>query len=455
MNKKLFKCFSNKWFSFLVLNFLLLLVVSCQVKLPIREMAMAKNAISLAGKVKAEKYAPEEYKLASDKLFEAHRQLFVKEDEDKMKAAAISAEKNARAAYEKSLPLLAQDSIGKFKSDLAKDAEIIRKIKEAEYTKLKSIETEANQLNTDKKYWKAYLKAEDGLMKLNSVMALIFDNIPELQTKISELRDAVSELKEQQGEDYAAEELAVISESLKSGEEALNNKDVSKAIEEIAKTEKALAEAKIKGKKYFVLQKIDTAEKGFAEVKKSPFIKDFNEDLEKISASIAGSKALYDESKFDEAGNEAANALTLLDTLKIALAQKSETTEIIADKEPEVKKDADGFPKEYIVELDIKSRDCLWKIALKYYNNSRLWPLIYMANRDQIKDPDLIFPGQKFVIPAVPKKGEKLPGSDFRIEMEKPNSIENKDINTEENNNSNKDNNENSEIDNNNSDEKL
>jgi hypothetical protein len=30
-----------------------------------------------------------------------------------------------------------------------------------------------------------------------------------------------------------------------------------------------------------------------------------------------------------------------------------------------------------------------------------------MANRTQIKDPDLIYPGQKLIIPAVPKRPEK------------------------------------------------
>lgn len=45
--------------------------------------------------------------------------------------------------------------------------------------------------------------------------------------------------------------------------------------------------------------------------------------------------------------------------------------------------------------------DYLWKIAGFYwiYNNPREWPRIYEANRDKIKDPDLIYPGQIFDIP--------------------------------------------------------
>lgn len=33
------------------------------------------------------------------------------------------------------------------------------------------------------------------------------------------------------------------------------------------------------------------------------------------------------------------------------------------------------------------------------YNDSSLWPIIYRANRDQIRDPKRLWPGQNFVIP--------------------------------------------------------
>ena len=44
--------------------------------------------------------------------------------------------------------------------------------------------------------------------------------------------------------------------------------------------------------------------------------------------------------------------------------------------------------------------DNLWNISGKssIYGDSYQWPLIYKANRTQIKDPDLIFPGQNFDI---------------------------------------------------------
>ena len=38
-------------------------------------------------------------------------------------------------------------------------------------------------------------------------------------------------------------------------------------------------------------------------------------------------------------------------------------------------------------------------IAQQWYGNEALWPRIYEANRDQISNPDLIFPGQVLRIP--------------------------------------------------------
>jgi nucleoid-associated protein YgaU len=62
--------------------------------------------------------------------------------------------------------------------------------------------------------------------------------------------------------------------------------------------------------------------------------------------------------------------------------------------------------KVYTVGTWARDRDCLWNIAKKpdIYDNAWLWPKIWQGNRDQIKDPDLIYPGQKLTIP----KGDEM-----------------------------------------------
>ena len=45
--------------------------------------------------------------------------------------------------------------------------------------------------------------------------------------------------------------------------------------------------------------------------------------------------------------------------------------------------------------------DSLWNIARAHYGDGFRHTLIYGANKDQIRDPDLIYPGQVFSLPQV------------------------------------------------------
>lgn len=57
---------------------------------------------------------------------------------------------------------------------------------------------------------------------------------------------------------------------------------------------------------------------------------------------------------------------------------------------------------------DIKHKvvrgDCLWNLAKRYYGKGSLYMKIFNANRDKIKNPDLIIDGWIITIPDVPVK---------------------------------------------------
>lgn len=48
----------------------------------------------------------------------------------------------------------------------------------------------------------------------------------------------------------------------------------------------------------------------------------------------------------------------------------------------------------------VKSGDCLWNIAKKFYGSGSKYTKIYNANKDKIKNPNLIYPNQILWIPA-------------------------------------------------------
>lgn len=57
-------------------------------------------------------------------------------------------------------------------------------------------------------------------------------------------------------------------------------------------------------------------------------------------------------------------------------------------------------PKKKSKTYTVKKGDCLWNISKKYYGNGSKYRKIYNANKGKIKNPNLIYPGQKFTIPV-------------------------------------------------------
>ena len=57
-------------------------------------------------------------------------------------------------------------------------------------------------------------------------------------------------------------------------------------------------------------------------------------------------------------------------------------------------------PKQQNKTYTVVRGDCLWNIAKKFYGNGSQYTKIYDANRDKIKNPNLIYPGQVLTIPV-------------------------------------------------------
>jgi nucleoid-associated protein YgaU len=79
-----------------------------------------------------------------------------------------------------------------------------------------------------------------------------------------------------------------------------------------------------------------------------------------------------------------------------------ELSQDVAQKRDEIKKQVQTdvleiYPTIYVV----KKNETLPSIASRHeiYNDSFMWPLIYKANRDQIKDPKAVYVGQDLKIP--------------------------------------------------------
>ena len=86
---------------------------------------------------------------------------------------------------------------------------------------------------------------------------------------------------------------------------------------------------------------------------------------------------------------------------EIKIYNTKETTKKTSSARPESKKKAKKSKTDKkTVTYTVKSGDCLWRIAEKYLGDGRRYTEIADLNKDKIKTPNLIYPGQVLTIPS-------------------------------------------------------
>jgi nucleoid-associated protein YgaU len=176
-------------------------------------------------------------------------------------------------------------------------------------------------------------------------------------------------------------------------------------------------------------QAIDSAKAAIAKAKSVDWIWRDTEQFLK-DAEDAAAKGEYETAikLADKARNQADEAVNqyYLEEAKVMFAEASATQGLSADQQNtlsaagEAIRNAEGR-KAYdllsslmteiraaSVQYEVVRGDSLWSISgqQSIYNNPYQWPLIYKANRDKIKDADLIYPGQTFAVDRNPSAAE-------------------------------------------------
>lgn len=215
----------------------------------------------------------------------------------------------------------------------------------------------ANELHNAGEYDLAYAEAEKAkslTVEINQLKEQLAKK-DGAQSKINEAKSLIEKAENMQADKYAQEELAKSKSSLLSAENSYAQNNYADALKS--------AEESV----------------GFAQ-----------ECLTKIDEV----KKQEEEGALTKSGETPETSTT---------ASKTESPEMLTKGNFKLK-------TTYKVRLIPERRDCLWRIAeYKYiYDNPWKWPVIYKANKDQIKDPDLIFPGQVFAIPELDEKGNPV-----------------------------------------------
>lgn len=235
-----------------------------------------------------------------------------------------------------------------------------------------------------------------------------------LYAKIKQLRAEINSSLANEKNSSIRNDLDKALPALNRAEILIEKPDFTASKAEIAEAEKIFAQSKNKSREILLLSRIENAGKELAEVE--------NMDTEfSHEKNLAIAASLINESKSElKAGryNKSEDAVDEAETMIAAIKNSIETAAMIVKETADAGKEVKAFDatpetveeqpateeKTYVVQWRKKDTDCLWRISLKVYNDASFWPAIYIANKDQIKDPDLIFPGQKFKIPAKPEK---------------------------------------------------
>lgn len=133
--------------------------------------------------------------------------------------------------------------------------------------------------------------------------------------------------------------------------------------------------------------------------------KSVNADARAMGAEWRGARKIINEAEAAGAECDDDRAMRLADEAQLMAEESIEAYRRMQEEEKAAEEEQDEpEDRSYTVERG----DTLWGISGSSvgYDDPYQWPLIYKANEDKIKDADLIYPDQEFMIKAEPSSSE-------------------------------------------------
>lgn len=426
--------------------------INCAQELPLKELALAKSQVERAERLSAEEFAPEEYSEAKKSLASANEFAAEEKASDSKKSADYAISK-AYDALEKTLPKLAAKSREEAVTaiDAADEAyaseytpEEFKKAvasRDAGETKLAQADASlASYLREDKDETAKELKRTVALQEYEDAHNSFVEAAKISQDAKKVALDRSGSMRQSADEVDALLEKAKIA-SAREDIEAGRLKTADEKIKSARLASAALLADAVKdhakNRNMQAREVVEDANARFSELNAETYLKSnakefyasTQENLGASNESLKASENLLEQEKFDDSIAQSEEAIRLaeisidqIETLKgkTTVAKKdrktvetdttatttTNSTEETTDKASSSQvEELTGGWKRYTVEKS-NPADCLWRIADRedIYNDAKLWPRIFEANRKSIRNKNLIYPKQKLNIP--PKTGK-------------------------------------------------
>lgn len=442
--------------------------VNCAQELPVKELALAKSQVERAERLSAEEYAPEEYSEAKKSLISANEFASQEKASDSKQSAdyAISKAYDALektlpklAAKSREEAVTAIDAADEAYASEYTPEEFKKAVsaRDAGETKLAQADASlASYLREDKDETAKELKRTVALQEYEDAHNHFLEASKISQDAKKVALDRSGSIRQSADEVDASLEKAYTYS--KGGNPAIDEEKarVASAREDITAGRLKTADEKIKTARLAAAsllqasvkdhaknrngqarEVVEDANARFGELKAETYLKSnakesyasTQENLGASNESLQASGNLLEQEKYEDSIAQSEEAIRLaeisidqVETLKgkTTVAKKDRTAvEPQADTKTTTTTETDGDKattssqveelsggwKRYTVEKS-NPTDCLWRIADRedIYNDAKLWPRIFEANRKSIRNKNLIYPKQKLNIP--PKTGK-------------------------------------------------
>jgi hypothetical protein len=397
--------FHFRWVLALVIP-VVVLAFGCGDPIPVKEMASARHEISRAAQVKADKYAPEAFQEAGALLIKSH---------DAVKAGKLDdAKKNAEASYAKaneayiaSLPYLAKDALDIADKSIAEAEEVYAAdLANADYANAVSKQKSAHEMFESKKYYEAYTLAVEADNDARNAKNLSLGKKDTLKDAIDEVNSTIAKAEKLNAANYAPEKLNIAKENVTIARNSYDGLKLKEGFSAIEVAKLNADEAYLASLKATAEANINKAQTMIADAESKPKAKNASEEINGAKEMVNTAKSQYESGQYPESIQSSDEAQRLATIAMNTMGTKGQVATTTNGNKGTVAVSGSEEPTEYdfyiVRYFKDRAKDCLWFISAKFYKNPREWKKIFNANRDIIKNPNLIRPGWKL---KIPKKG--------------------------------------------------
>jgi len=367
---------------------------ACGDPLPINEIMTARAALDANIEIEADKYFPDEFVEIISDFSSLHQMMMDGAKIDSIRSSANAITKKADELYAKSIPLAAEESIEM--AEELMEAAIIANADEFftdEFNMTVDVFKSAVEEYEKEAYTEAYTKAIEAQDKFEDLRSNSIAQKGVLEDAITEVKNTLAEAEKYNSDKYASEMVDLATENLRTAElyyESLELKRGFAALEAAKLNADAALALSLAGT---ADEELETARNVIDKAKASPRAGELSDAIDAAEELFEIAESAFEEGNFPESiefSQEARKIASL-----VAFGESGDDSILVREQG----QDEDGEYTMYRVVRRTPVTDTLWGIAGRFYQNPRLWPKIYNSNKDIIRDPDLIFPGQMLKIP--------------------------------------------------------